>query len=432
MNKLVKLTLLTTALLRCAPVMAGVISLNWATVKEPVSYSPGEPITFRLQLMEDGKPVAGKTLKWVRQGDDKKTETGQQQSAADAPLEVVTSLATPGFVHLAVTVVNSDGTPLKGKFVNNKESGSGYRLDESSTSPVKFEGGVGVEPGKLTGDPDTADSDAFWNAQKARLAAAPMKVELKEIESPNPGYAAFDVQISCVGGKAVSGCLAVPKNAKEKSLPAVVSFNGYGVSPAHPQPVTGMISLNINAHGIENGRDPEFYRALGLGELKGYAFSNPENEKPETCYFNGMALRVLRALEYIKSRPEWNGKTLLVRGGSQGGLQALWAAALDGDVTECSADMPWCCDLSGIQSGRLRGWRPDAAAGLAYYDPIHLARRIKCKVWLGAGLGDSVCPASGIAVLYNTLTAPKVIDYIQGASHVRATAEMQRQRLRSE
>jgi cephalosporin-C deacetylase-like acetyl esterase len=393
---------------------------------------PGEPVTFRLQLLEDGKPLTGKTLKWVRSGDDKKTETGQHQSAANAPLEIVTSMNNPGFVHLAVAIVNDDGTPLKGKFVNNKESRCGYLLDESSNTPIRFEGGAGVEPGKLAGAPEPADFDAFWKAQKARLAAAPMKVELKEIESPKPGYNAFDVQISCTGGKPVSGCLAVPKNAKEKSLPAVVSFNGYGVSPARPLPITGMISLNINAHGIENGRDPEFYRALEQGELKHYAFSNQENERPETSYFNGMALRVLRALDYIKSRPEWNGKNLRAMGGSQGGLQALWAAALDDDVTECRAEMPWCCDLSGIQSGRLRGWRPDAAAGLAYYDPIHLARRIKCKVWLGAGLGDSVCMASGIAVLYNTITAPKVIEYIQGASHVRASAEMQRQIFRSE
>ncbi len=420
------------AFLQSASAWAGVVSLQWSTDKEPVAYQPGEPITFQLRLVEDGKPLAGKTLKWTRRGDDQKTESGQQPSAADTPLKIVTSLDKPGFVYLAVTIANEDGTPLKGKFVNNKETGSGFLLEGDATAPVKFEGGAGVEPRKLEGNPAPADLDAFWTAQKARLAAVPMKAELKEIESPKPGYDAFDVQIPCPGGKAVSGCLAVPKTAKGKSLPAVVSFNGYGVSPARPQPVAGMISLNINAHGIENGREPEFYKALGLGELKEYAFSKQENAKPETAYFNGMALRVLRALEYIKSRPEWDGKNLMTRGGSQGGLQAIWAAALDGDVTECRAEMPWCCDLAGIQVGRLRGWRPDPATGLAYYDPVHLARRINCKVWLGAGLGDAVCPPSGVSVFFNTLTVPKEIEYIQGASHVRATADMQRQIFRSE
>ena len=50
--------------------MAGTFSLNWSTDKEPVSYRPGEPMTFKIQLVEDGQPLAGKSLKWVRTGDD--------------------------------------------------------------------------------------------------------------------------------------------------------------------------------------------------------------------------------------------------------------------------------------------------------------------------------------------------------------------------
>ena len=65
-------------------------------------------------------------------------------------------------------------------------------------------------------------------------------------------------------------------------------------------------------------------------------------------------MRVLRALEYLKTRPEWDGKNLGVNGGSQGALQATWGAALDPDVTEANVYINWCCNLAGSVKKGLR------------------------------------------------------------------------------
>ncbi len=381
--------------------LAAAFELDWSTDKEPVSYQPGETMTFKVQLVDSGKPVGGKILKWLRTGDDQKTAKGEGTSSVAAPLEITTSLDCPGFVRLEITVFNADGSPIK----------------DAQGKWLKFEGGAGVQPEKLAGYPEPSDFDAFWKAQKARLAKVPLKASLKEVASQNAKFQVFDVKVDCAGGKPVSGYLAMPKDAKPKTLPAQVSFRGYGVSGANPDYRPGMITLQINAHGIENGREPGYYEALKNGELKGYAFKLEENAKPETCYFNGMMLRVMRALEYIKSRPEWDGRTLVVSGGSQGGLQALTAAALDPEVTMCWAFKPWCCDLGGIQLGRLCGWRPDFADGLGYYDAANMAKRIRCETFVTAGLGDYVCPPSGVSVVYNNIQAPKTIEYIQGATH---------------
>ena len=51
--------------------------------------------------------------------------------------------------------------------------------------------------------------------------------------------------------------------------------------------------------------------------------------EPENAYFNAMALRLMRACEWAKTLPEWDGRTFAVDGGSQGGLQSVWCAALD-------------------------------------------------------------------------------------------------------
>lgn len=395
------MTLASSAFLAVSMSAAGTLSLNWSTDKEPVSYQPKDSMTFKVQLVDDGKPLTGKTLKWLRTGDDGQTAKGEAVSSEALPVAITTSTDKPGFVRLEISVFNADGSPVK----------------DAKGNAVKFDGGAGVQPEMLAGYPEPADFDAFWKAQKARLATVPLKAEVKEVEAKKPGFKVYDVKIDCAGGKPVSGYLSIPENAKAKSLGAQVNFHGYGVGCADQQSWSGMIVFDINAHGIENGREPAYYKALQEGVLKGYAFNSDENAKPETAYFNGMMLRLMRALEYVKSRPEWNGKNLVAAGGSQGGLQAITAAALDGDVTQCNAYKPWCCDLGGIKLNRLRGWRPDYADGLGYYDTATMGKRIKCPTSITAGLGDYVCPPSGVSVLYNSIRAPKSLEFTQGSTH---------------
>ena len=394
--------LISVAFVSCVTTaMAGTISCDWSTDKEPVSYSPNDPITFKVQLANDGKPLAGKTLEWLRTGDDGKSAKGEAVSSGTQPVEITTTLDKPGFVRLELSVLNADGSPVR----------------DDKGEAVKFEGGAAVEPAKLEGYPEPADFDAFWKAQKARLAAVPVKAELKEIEAEKPGFKVYDVKVDCAGGKPVSGYLSIPENAKAKSLGAQVNFYGYGVGGAVQASLPDMIVFGVNSHGVENGRKAEYYKALQAGPLNGYGFNNGENAKPETSYFNGMALRIMRALEYVKTRPEWNGETLIAAGGSQGGFQAIAAAALDHEVTQCNACKPWFCDLGGIKLNRLRGWRPDYAGGLGYYDTANMGKRVECPTFIMAGLGDYICPPSGLSVLYNNIKAPKTIEYIQGTTH---------------
>lgn len=385
-----------------ATLCAGTLSFKGECDRPRAIFQPGESMTFKIQLLDDGKPVAGKKLKWTRSGDDQKTETGEAVSSADEPLSVSTSIAQPGFVRILVTALDAAGKPAK----------------DDKGKDLVFDGGAGAAPERLESVPEPKDFDEFWAKQKTKLATVPLKAAEVGVPSKNPAFTVVDVKVDCAGGKPVSGYLAYPKDAAPKSLAAQVNFMGYGVASPNPDMQAGKITLSINAHGIENGREPEYYKGLAAGELKGYAFKNDENANPETAYFNGMMLRVMRALEYIKSRPEWNGRDLTVAGGSQGGLQALNAAALDAGVTKCFAYKPWCCDLAGITLGRQRGWRPDNAAGLAYYDPVNQAKRITCETFVNTGLGDYVCPPSGVTVLYNNLKVPKKIEYIQGATHM--------------
>lgn len=377
------------------------LSFTCATDKPAIAYQPGEKMVFSVQLLADGKAVAGRKLVWSRRGDDKKTDKGEAVSADGQPLTITTATDQPGFVHVVVSVVGDDGKPYRN--AKNQE--------------VKGEFGAAVQPGKLAGVPEPADFDAFWERQKAKLKTVPVTAEQVKVEGKKDGFEVFTVAIACPGGKPVSGYLTRPVGAAPKSLVAQINFMGYGVNSANPDCRAGAIMLSINAHGIENGKDAAFYEALKNGALRGYAFDKTENADPEKAYFNGMALRVMRGLEFLKQQPEWNGKDLAANGGSQGGLQAIWAAGLDPQVTFCGAWKPWCCDLGGVTLGRVGGWRPEWAAGLGYYDTINHAKRIRCPVTITSGLGDYVCPPSGISVLYNSIPGKREITYVQGSTH---------------
>jgi len=383
-------------------VLAGEYTFFAETDKDPIKYAPGEEMTFTVKLLEDGKAISGPTLKWTRRGDDGLTENGEAVADAEKPLVIKTKISEPGFVHINVQAFDQDGKVLKN--------------GEKNMDP--FDGGAGVRLDEIKGCDEPADFDAFWAGQKARLAKVPLHAEMVEVDSGNEKVACYDVKIDCVG-MPVSGYYCKPKDAKPKSLPAYVSFHGYGVHSASKAPwATNCIRLDINAHGIENGKPQEFYDNLRNTTFRGYAFSKEENAKPETCYFCGMMLRLMRALEWIKSQPEWNGEVLGVSGGSQGGFQCLSAAGLDPDVTECNASIPWCLDLqSHVAKNRLNGWRPEWAEGLGYFDPTFHAKRIKCNVTIFAGLGDYVCPPSGQMVLYNNLNCPKKLTFSQGRTH---------------
>lgn len=368
------------------------------TDKSPIEYKSGETMKFSVSLMEDGKPVGGKRLFWTLRSDEGITASGESVSSADKPFEYETSLSKPGFVHLRIVAVDENGKQLK----------------DSHT----YEGGACADFAKIKSSAkEPKDFDSFWKRQKARLAKVPLKSKMVKVKPYNENYESFEVWIDCVG-KPVRAFLSYPKGAAEKSLPASVIFSGYGVYSVGPELGDGKsLVLRVNPHSIDNGRPKEYYEALKNGELKGFGWNEKENSDPETTYFNHMILRAFRSLEFVKSQPQWDGKNLAVSGGSMGAFQCISAAALDHDVTYCHAVVPWMCDLNGVNVGRLNGWLPKYTEALGYYDTTNQVKRVKCELFIDAGLGDYTCPPSGEAVLYNNAKCKKTILFTQGRTH---------------
>ena len=396
-----------------------------------IDYEAGETMTFTLTL-KNAKPfpAGAYEIRWTRTGDDGQKQEGKAPLSAETPLVVKTSLDKPGFVRIVAEVYDAKGKLYRKQLHVDPKTPEGKRALnrwERADKRVFFDGGAAVHPETLQSVPEPKDYDAFWAKRKARLAKVPMNPVLTERKSSNPKVKVYTFSVSCAGPRPVTGKLTMP--AAPGKYPATISFHGYGAHFIQSIPSTGpedRIDVFINAHGYELGREEEYYTEF-YNSIKsnGKTFgldSEWQNKSTDTAYFGWMCYRIMRALQFIKSLPEWNGKDLEARGGSMGGLQTMWAAGLDPDVSEANPSIPWCCDMGGRETLKRNGmtWGVGETEALRYFDPVNMAKRVspKCKLTVTrAGLGDYTCPPSGIAVLFNNLKCDKTINWVQGSTH---------------
>lgn len=378
------------------------LTFTGTTDKNPLLYKAGEEMRFTVTLVDrdkNGEPVPGRRLKWTRRGDDGKTETGE--AVSDRPLVVCTSIAKPGFVRLTVNVLDSAGNVVKGE-------------------KHAFAGGAGADVNQIPAWPKPADFNDFWDAEVKRLHAQPYQVKLTPVNWADKRIAVFKFEITTFAGeRPATGLIGYPVNAKPKSLSLIVSTIGYGFGRywvTNSRILEGNLWMTLARQGEDPIREKEYYENLRNNEMKHFCFRFNDDKRKNDFY--KMIMRNLRALQYAKSRPEWNGKNLLVTGGSMGAFQAIALAALDPDVTRCSAAIPWVADLAGnAKFQRMIGWRPPFTETLGYFDTANLATRVTCPTDLEIGLGDDVCPASGQMILFRHLKGTKRLKVNQNFGH---------------
>lgn len=280
---------------------------------------------------------------------------------------------------------------------------------------------------------EAADFDAFWAERKAYWRTLPEEVGLTPVDSADPEIKIRDVTITMKGETPVSGYLAYQVNAKEGSLPGILTLHGAGFRSANAGGVTrlakeGFLAMDINAHGLPNGKPDSFY--VEAGREIGNDFRSRGMQSREDWYFHGMYLRVVTALDFLAERSEWNGEDLVLRGSSQGGAQVFGGAGLDDRVTVIAASVPAMCDLSGVLAGRRGGWPRPVPANLegseearqihevfGYYDSGLFAKRIEAAAIVSLGLVDPTCPADGIQASINNLQGEVIPLYRPRMAH---------------
>ena len=295
--------------------------------------------------------------------------------------------------------------------------------------PAKGDGeaihlGAAIAPQRLRPCvPRPADFDAFWDGKLKALSEIPIDPVLIPVAAGKEGVELDTVKLDGLGSH-VQGYLARP--SKSAKLPALVIFQYAGVYALRPETVTdraaeGWLAFDVDSHDMA----PD--QATGVSTSY-YAIGNSSRE---TSYFLNMYLRDSRAIDYVSSRPDWDGKTIVVMGTSMGGQQSLVAAALNPNVTAVIVNEPAGADSNGELHGRQSGYPnwpsddPKVMETAFYFDTVNFASRIKAPVLAAVGFIDTIAPPAGIWTAFNQIPGAKEMISMVESDHNNRTSEKQ-------
>ena len=364
-------------------------------------YHSGETAVCQVDFFRNGKKYTGRIRCQILI--ENKVVFSSNEDYKGKTLKFRIRCPHPGWVYFRFHILSSNDRRLHGE-----------KLWKHPMKPSVVEDiGAIFDPDKLQRlAPRPKDFDAFWKKQKASLDKIPFRTEKKELpvpESYKGKVRLFAVTMSVSAREKATGYLAEPVNAAPKSCPAYIWFLSWCWSDTLPeralaQAARGAVAFAATWHGLPVGKPTAFYE-----EAKKKFNSLQGAEKPGTWIMRYVFLRVLRELEFLKSLPEWNGRELVVHGGSLGGAQVLCAAGLDPAVTLAVVGVP--C-FNEFDTGTVREHSlpiqgkvgtPERCRALEYFAGSNFAPRITAEIHFCTGFVDTACPPSGVFVTYNTL-----------------------------
>ena len=286
---------------------------------------------------------------------------------------------------------------------------------------------VGFSPEQLkpyTKNPQ--DFDAFWKANldeaRKEVKSEKLIVNSEKVEK----YCTDETDMYLLKIKydkrhSIYAYLSKPK--KEGKYPVVLCPPGAGIKTIK-EPMrnlyyakNGFIRLEMEIHGLNPEMTEEQFKEIttAFDYENGYLTNGLDDR--DNYYMKHVYLACVRAIDYLCSLPDWDGKNVFVQGGSQGGALSLITAGLDPRVTACVANHPALSDMVGYLDNRAGGYphfnrlnhmlTPEKVETMAYYDVVNFARRITCPVYLTWGYNDNVCPPTTSYIVWNLITAPK-------------------------
>ncbi|MBE6300843.1 MAG: acetylxylan esterase [Parabacteroides distasonis] len=361
-----------------------------------------EEVTFAIHVLKNKVLLKNVTVDYEIGPEFFPTETKENVLLKEGKLTLKASMKEPGFLRCKVRA---------------KVDGKTY--EELATI------GVDVDKIKPTVS-EPKDFDSFWNeaiesARKLPLDPIITLVPEQCTSTKNVYHVNFQNDGS---GSRVYGWLMVPK--KPGKYPAVLQVPGAGVYAHTPFSELGgdIITLMIGIHGIPFDMQKNVYNQLYNGALRSYHRINMNNKN--THYYKRVYVGCVRAIDFIYTLPEFDGKTLGVTGRSQGGALSIVTAALDSRVKFLAALYPALCDHTGYLHNRASGWphyfrlkKPveGEVETLSYFDVVNFARRVKVQGYYSWGYNDMTCPPTSMYSAYNVIPGEKELHLYLDTHH---------------
>ncbi len=274
------------------------------------------------------------------------------------------------------------------------------------------------------------DFNQFWQTAKESLAKIPVdaKVELIK-EYSTDAVNVYQVSLQNINKSRVYGMLSVPK--KQGKYPVVLKVPGAGIRPYKGDVALaerGVITFEIGIHGIPVNLEPQVYVNLTNGALNGYPALNLDDK--DAFYYKRVYLGCVRALDFLAAHEGYDGRNMLVYGGSQGGALSIVTAALDQRVKYLGVYYPALCDVTGYLNNRAGGWphyfntasqqknnTPKKLETVAYYDVVNFAKQLKVPGFYSWGFNDETCPPTSMYAAYNSIPSPKELAIYKETGH---------------
>jgi len=284
--------------------------------------------------------------------------------------------------------------------------------------------GAAVAPASIQpAVPRPADFDAFWQSKLEALRKVPINPVLTPVDTEVAGVELNRVMLDSVGSH-VQGYLAKPQ--RPGKFPALVIYQWAGVYALQTGWATGPASqgwlvFDVDSHDMApaEATAPKDYQAVG-------------NTDRETSYFLNMYLRDTRAIDYITTRPDWDGKTIVVTGTSMGGQQSLVTAGLNPDrITALVVNVPSGADSNGNLHGRQAGYPnwpsddPKVMQTAVYFDTVNFAPKIRAASMVAMGFIDTISPPAGIWAAFNQIPGFKEAIPMVESDHNNITPDKQ-------
>ncbi len=286
---------------------------------------------------------------------------------------------------------------------------------------------VGFSPEKI--QPFTQEPKDFWTFWQQQLAEAkkfPLHYSKEYVkEMSNDKVEAYRLKIDLDKERhAFYAYLLLPRGAKAGSCPVVLTPPGAGVKPIRDAttrrfyPEGGFIRMALDIHGLNPTLSEDVFAEIRAAfDNKGNAYLRQGLESREYYYMKHVYLGLVKALDILTSLPEWDGKNVIMQGGSQGGALALIGTALDSRVTLCVANHPALSDMAAGSAGLTSGYphfsnesgaySEACLKTLPYFDVVNFARHIRVPVYLTWGYNDNVCPPTTSYAVWNVLQCEK-------------------------
>ena len=271
---------------------------------------------------------------------------------------------------------------------------------------------LGFEPEKISSPVDAKDDfKAFWDNSLKELANVSPNYKLTLLpEHSKIDYEIYLVEMRSFGNELIRGYYAKPK--REGKHPVIVEYMGYSSAPWLPgQYWDGFARFILSVRGQALNKPTNRF-----GRWITYGLKNKE-----TYYYRGAFMDVVRAVDFVCSRPEIDSERIAVCGGSQGGAFSFAAAALDKRVKVAAPTIPFLSDYRDYF--KIAGWpksdfdnymskHPEAKWDdiydlLTYFDIKNLAQWIECPLIMGIGMQDEVCPPHINFAAYNQVKGEK-------------------------